>query len=187
MSENGDYKSYARYFKESWNELETRFRNGEVNPNQENDVVCFLYYALAKRLKNKRRKEGKDWFTFDQIKTEDSISLRNERCRVDINLADRLFIEVKIWSLRDFGIQNLMRKKEIIAFYMDRLAKYSRYAEKKYPNSYQRKSVLAIWFRNRKADDFNDKLVNERLSDFFESQKRKFREKATIYYGPKLR
>jgi len=53
MIDDRDYKSYARYLRESWEELETRFKNEEINPNKENDVVCFIYYALEKRLEQK--------------------------------------------------------------------------------------------------------------------------------------
>jgi hypothetical protein len=85
-------KLYARFFQESWKELESRFRKSLVYPQQENDVVCYLYYALAKRFEKKRRTEGKDWLSLDYIRTEDTIKLKNQRCRVDINVGDRLFI-----------------------------------------------------------------------------------------------
>ena len=187
MIEDKDYKSYARYLKESWEELETRFKKEEVNPDHENDVVCFLYYGIAKRLEEKRRREGKDYFNFQRIRTEDTIRLRKQTCRVDINLANRLFVEVKVWNLRNFGIGNLLKKGETIAYYMDLLEKYTRYAEQLYPNSYQRKSVLAIWFRNRKATKIEEALVTKEIQDFFEAQKAKYRDKATILYGPKDR
>jgi hypothetical protein len=76
MVKDRDYKSYARYLKESWAELEIRFKKGEVNPNQENDVVCFLYYRIAKRLEVKRHREGIDYLNFQRIRTEDTIRLK---------------------------------------------------------------------------------------------------------------
>ena len=185
MTEDKDYKSYARYLNESWEELETRFKKGEVNPDHENDVVCFLYYGIAKRLEVKRKRERIDYFNFKRIRTEDTIRLKKQVCRVDINLANRLFVEVKVWNLRNFGPSNLIRKGEIIAYYMDLLEKYNLHAKKEYPGSYQRKSVLAIWFRNRKASCIKDALVSDEIKAFFKVQKAKYRDKATILYGPK--
>ncbi len=146
MTEDNDYKCYARYFNESWQELETRFRKGEVNPQQENDVVCFLYYAFAKRLEKKSRCESKEWLSLNIIRTEDSILLKNQRCRVDINLNDRLFIEVKIWELRKFTKEHLKKKHDAIKYYMTLLEKYNQYSKKKSLDLGKRKPILAIWF-----------------------------------------
>jgi len=84
---------YWHHLQSSWTELEERFRRGEVEPQQENDVVCYLYHALVKRLE----REGKPPKI---IRTEDSFPRIG---RADLNIGDRLVIEVKILARQNYA------------------------------------------------------------------------------------
>lgn len=78
--------NYLKYLKESWGELEKRFRSGECYPQQENDVVCYLYHALINRLEEEREYPK-------EIRTEDHFSGIG---RIDMNIGNRLLVEVKL-------------------------------------------------------------------------------------------
>jgi hypothetical protein len=80
-------------------------------------------------------------------------------------------VEVKVWNLRNFGVGNLLKKAGYIDYYMNLLEKYTSYAKQMYPANYQRKSVLGIWFRNRKASSIEDALFGNEIEEFLEVQK----------------
>jgi len=174
-----DWKSYARLFKESWAELEEEFRRNNLNPQHENDVVCYLYYALAKRLKRKR-------FPLHLIRTEDTHNIRKQMLRPDLNLNDRLFIEIKMYPLREYS-RGWERKRSNIRYNVERLKQYVRHAKAKTPVRV-RKPVLALWFRKRDKLlelPIEQVLIPEDLEHRIEDEVVKYKDRVTIVYGPK--
>ena len=111
-----EQKSHKRLLQQSWLELEQEYRKGNINPQHENDVVCYLYRALAKRYKKKG-------FPLYWIKTEDTYNLKQGPLRPDLNLHDRVFLEVKMYQLRAYK-QGWKRKQLVIKYTVDKLKKY---------------------------------------------------------------
>jgi len=172
-------KSYARLFQESWNELEQEFRRGNVNPQHENDVVCYLYHALAKRFKSKG-------FPLHLIRTEDTHTIKRQTLRPDLNLNDRLFVEIKMYTLRKYD-EGWDRRKDSIRYYVTKLEKYVNYAKLK--TSFRvRRPVLGLWFRKRDRMmelPIEALLIPDDLESKLEREKERYKDKATILYGPK--
>ena len=173
-------KSYARFLNESWDELEKDFRKGIVDPQQENDVVCYLYYALA----NKFRAKG--WL-LSLIKTEDTKTIRKQKVKPDLNLNDRLFIEVKMWNLRKYG-KGWNSRKEWIEYYADKLENYVQDVAA-HKSVHVRRPILALWFwknPKRRITSFEDKLIHQDLEDKLKEEQAKFKDRISILYGPKI-
>jgi len=174
-----DWKSYARFFRESWKELEKEYRNNNINPQHENDVVCYLYYALAKRLKKK------GWPLY-LIRTEDTRNIKKQTLRPDLNLNDRLFIEVKMYPLRRYQ-EGWERREKGILYNIQRLEDYVKHT--KAETSFRvRKPVLALWFRKRDRDmqlPLEDTLIPEDLKNKLEDEIERYKDTVTIVYGPK--
>jgi len=177
MSTEG--KSYTHFFKESWQELEKQFRREIVNPQQENDVVCYLYHALAKRL------QKKGWPLL-LIRTEDTRNIRRQLYRPDLNLNDRLFVEVKIYPLRKYG-KGWKRRKQNIAYCVNKLEKYV--AQVRSSSSVLvRKPVLALWFwkdTHGRNLPVKDRLVGDELERKLGKERERYKDSVIILYGPK--
>jgi hypothetical protein len=178
-----DQKSYKRLFQQSWLELEKEFRKGNINPRHENDVVCYLYHALAKRFKRKG-------FPLHRIRTEDTCKLKKGQLRPDLNLDDRVFVEVKRYALRDYG-KGWEKKRESIRYYVGKLEQYVAHTRAT-SSVHVRIPVLAIWFMKReskkdkrKPTQIEDKLINEDLRKMLERERRRYGSKATLVYGPR--
>ena len=175
------YRSYKRFFKESWLELERQFRNELVNPQQENDVVCYLYYALAKRFDKKK-------LPLSFIRTEDTRYIGRWWLRPDINLNDRLFVEVRMYPLRKYG-KGWKRKKQDIAYHVEKLEDYIIEVQSK-TSILVRKPVLALWFwKNEEKQEFpiETKLIDNELREKLEKVRERYKERVTIMYGPRRR
>lgn len=174
-----DWKSYTRFFNESWAELERKFRNGVIDPQTETDVVCYLYHALAKRF------EKKGW-PLSVIKTEDTRQIKKQTLIPDLNLNDRLFIEVKIWTLRKYD-KGWASRKKAIAYYADKLEEYV--TDTKARTSFKvRCPILAIWFwknPKRKILSFDEKLIHPDLQEKLENERARFQGRINIVYGPR--
>jgi hypothetical protein len=178
-----EQQSYKRFFCQSWLELEEEFRKGNIDPQHENDVVCFLYYALAKRFKKKR-------FPLNFIRTEDTRNFEDGQMRPDLNLNDRVFIEVKIYSLRNYG-QGWKRRQQSIEHNVDKLKQYV--AHQKSNSSVRvRHPILAIWFRKLgakkdadKSYTLEDRFITEDLEGKLEKEKNRYKKDATLLYGPR--
>jgi hypothetical protein len=178
-----DQKSYKRLFQQSWLELEKEFRKGNMNPRHENDIVCYLYHALAKRFKRKG-------FPLHWIRTEDTRKLRKGQLRPDLNLNDRVFVEVKKYALRDYG-KGWKRRQQSIGYNVEKLKQYVAHT-KATSSGHVRTPVLAIWFMKseskkdkRKPTQTEDKLINEDLRKMLERERRRYGSKATLIYGPR--
>jgi hypothetical protein len=175
-------QSYKRFFNQSWSELEDEFRKGNINPQHENDVVCYLYYALAKKFKRKG-------FPLYFIRTEDTRDCRDGQMRPDLNLNDRLFVEVKMYSLRDYR-EGWKRRQEIIRYTMDKLKQYVTH-QKSSSSVKVRIPILAIWFRKPKSKssvailDTKDNFITEELEERLEKEKKRYSKGATLLYGPR--
>lgn len=137
-----EQQSYKRFFYQSWLELETEFQKGNINPQHENDVVCYLYHALAKRFKKKG-------FPLHFIRTEDTRACKDGQMRPDLNLNDRVFVEVKMYSLRNYR-QGWKRRQEGIKYTVDKLKQYVAH-QKSNSSAKVRYPILAIWFRKRRT------------------------------------
>ena len=172
-------KSYSRFFVESWNELENEFRSGNINPQHENDVVCYLYYAFATKLKKK------GWPLY-LIRTEDTHNIKSQTLRPDLNLNNRLFVEVKMYPLRSYS-SGWERKKVGIEYNVKKLEKYVRYTKSK-TSIHVRKPILALWFRKRDRANklpVEDKLIDSELEKRLETEKERLSNKVLIVYGPR--
>jgi len=173
------YKGYKRLFQESWLELEEQFRNGFVNPQQENDVICYLYHAIAKRF------EKKGW-ALSLIRTEDTRYIRRRRLRPDINLNDRLFVEVKMYPLRKYG-KGWKRKMQNIVYHIKKLEEFK--VEVESTSSVRvRVPVLALWFWKNEREQtfpFEAKLIGDELREKLEKVSERYKDRATIIYGPR--
>lgn len=177
MSTN--WKSYARFFHESWSELEKEYRKNNINPQHENDVVCYLYYAMARKLKKKR-------WPLHLIRTEDTKYIRKQALRPDLNFNDRLFVEVKMYGLREYG-EGWDRRKRNISHTAKKLEKYVRHTRAK--TSYRvRKPILAIWFRRRDRNmqlSFEETLIPPDLEKKLDDEVQKYKDRVTIVFGPR--
>jgi hypothetical protein len=174
-----DWKSYARFFQDSWKELEKEFRRGNLNPQHENDVVCYLYHALAKRLKKK------GWPLY-YIRTEDTHNIRKQTLRPDLNLNERLFIEVKMYPLRKYR-DGWTRRKNSIRYNVRRLEEYVKHTKATTPFRV-RKPVLALWFRKRDREmkmPLEDTLIPSDLEKMLDDEAERYKDRITIVYGPK--
>ena len=174
-----DWKSYSRFFQDSWSELEDEYRNNNLNPQHENDVVCYLYYALAKRLKMK------GWPLY-LIRTEDTKYIRKQALRPDLNLNDRLFIEVKMYTLRTYQ-EGWDRRKRSISYNVKKLEQYVKHTKAK-TSIRVRKPVLAIWFKKRDRNmrlPLEETLIPKDLGKKLEGEVQKYKDRVTIVYGPK--
>ena len=174
-----EQQSYKKFFLQSWLELENQYRKGNIDPQHENDVVCYLYHALAKKFAQKR-------FPLYFIKTEDTRNLKNGSLRPDLNLNDRLFIEVKLYHLRDYR-QGWKRRQEVIEYTVDKLKQYVAY-QKSISGVHVREPILAVWFRKRKlAGNTNsgDKyFLNDDLIKKLAAERDRYKGSATILFGP---
>lgn len=176
-----DWKGYARLFKQCWRELEDEFRKGNINPQHENDVVCYLYYSLAKKFKEK------GWPLYF-IRTEDTHNIRKQALRPDLNLNGRLFVEVKTYPLRRYR-EGWTRRKNGIRANVSRLQGYVRHTRANTPFKV-RKPVLALWFKKRDRDmslPLGDTLIPDDLQEMLEKEAERYKYKVTILYGPKSR
>ena len=165
-------------FKESWWELEEQSRKQIVNPQQENDVVCFLYHALAKRL------EKKGW-PLHLIRTEDTRYIGKRRLRVDINLNDRLFVEVKIYPLGKYS-NGWKAKLRNIEYTIGKLEEYKTEVESR-TGILVRIPILALWFwKNEDIREYpiKDKLIRNDLLQKLKSVRAQYKGRFTIMYGP---
>jgi hypothetical protein len=175
-------RSYKRFFHQSWLELEEEFRKGNINPQHENDVVCYLYYALAKRFKKKG-------FPLYFIRTEDTRNCEDGQMRPDLNLNDRVFVEVKMYSLRNYG-QGWKRRQKNIQYTVDKLKQYVTH-QKSNSSVLVRFPILAIWFKKRRSKsgavefDLEDNLITEDLEAKLEKEKKRYSKGATLLYGPR--
>jgi hypothetical protein len=179
---NTEYRSYKRFFQESWLELEKGFRKGKINPQQENDVVCFLYHALAKRL------EKKNWELY-LIRTEDTRHIGRSRVlRADLNLNDRLFIEARMYEPRKYGGKGWKTRKEGISYHVRKLEQYAAEVRKSTPSVKERKPVLALWFwknERKKRYPIKDKLIDEHLEKKLARERERYKNRVTTIYGPR--
>jgi hypothetical protein len=176
-----EYKSYKRFFEESWRELEQQFRRGVVNPQQENDVVCYIYHEMAKRLRRK------NWL-LSYIRTEDTRNIKGEKLRADINLRDRLFVEVRMYELRKYGDKGWGSRKEGIAYHVKKLEKYIAEVRKSTPSIKERIPVLALWFWKReekKRFPIKTKLIDDELEKKLAIEAERYKNRVTIMYGPR--
>jgi len=176
-----DYRSYKRFFEESWLELEEQFRKEIVNPQQENDVICYLYHALAKRFLKKK-------WRLSLIRTEDTRHIRRQLLRPDLNLNDLVFVEVKFYPLRNYR-KGWMRRRQNIAYYVKKLEEYI--ADVKSASSINvRRPVLAIWFwknERKKRFPLEAKLIDDELERKLEKERDRYKDRVTITYGPRRR
>jgi hypothetical protein len=164
-------------------ELEEQFRKGNIDPQHENDLVCYLYYALAKRFKKKG-------LPLHFIRTEDTRNLKEGQMRPDLNLNDRVFVEVKMYPLRDYG-RGWKRRQSSIEYYVNKLKQYVAH-QKSNSSILVRHPVLAIWFRKRRSKKGTTKsllMKNRFISDSLEEQLKKernrYKKEATLLYGPR--
>jgi len=174
-----DWKGYARLFKQCWEELENEFRNNNLNPQHENDVVCYLYYALARKFKKK------GWPLY-LIRTEDTHNIGKETLRPDLNLNGRLFVEVKMYPLRHYTI-GWARRKDGIGYNVWKLEKYVKHTKANTSNLVRR-PVLALWFRKHDRDmklPLEDTLIPDDLHTMLKKEAERYKNKVTILYGPK--
>lgn len=169
-------KSFKRFLYESWLELEEEYRKGKVYPRHENDIICYLYHALAKRFNVKG-------FPLHWIKTEDTYTLKGGQLRPDMNLRDRVFVEVKIYPLREYK-EGWKRRQAGIEYTVDKLKQYVDY-QKKNSRNLVRQPVLAIWFRKRGEKPNNRLFIGESLEELLEKEKERYSKEATILFGPK--
>lgn len=173
------YRSYKRFFQESWLELEEEFRKENVNPQQENDVVCYLYYALAKRFK----KKGLPLYL---IRTEDTRYIGRRQLRADINLNDLVFVEVKMYPLRKYG-KGWRKKSQNVAYHVRKLEGYKAEVESR-TSALVRLPILALWFwKNEEIRTFplEARLIDDDLNKKLEEVSEKYRDRVTIMYGPR--
>jgi len=122
------------------------------------------------------------------IRTEDTRNIRKETLRPDLNLNDRLFIEVKMYPLRKYS-QGWERKRNNIRYNVERLERYVKHAKANTPLRV-RKPVLALWFRKRDKRmelPIEETLVPDDLEYRIENEVRKYKGRVTILYGPKKR
>lgn len=168
-------KSFKKLLLESWLELEGKYCEGQVNPQRENDVVCYLYHALANRFKDKG-------FPYHWIKTEDTFTLKNGQLRPDLNLRDRVFVEVKIYPLRKFS-KGWKKKQENIEDTVNKLLQYVDY-QKNNSKLLLRHPALAIWFR-KKGEKPNSQFIDTSLEDLLKIEKEKYKNEVTILFGPR--
>jgi hypothetical protein len=177
-----EQKSHKRFLLQSWLELEQEFRKGNINPQHENDVVCYLYHALAKRYKKKG-------FPLYLIKTEDTYNLRQGPMRPDLNLHDRVFVEVKMYPLRDYK-SGWKRKQQGIKYTVDKLTKYVAH-QKANSSVLLRYPILALWFykkergKNKASENHETLFISDELNTLLEKEKKRYSKKATILYGPR--
>ena len=180
---NIEQKSYKRIFQQSWLELEKEFQNGNVNPRHENDVVCYLYYALA----NAFKKKG---FPLYFIRTEDTINFEEESMRPDLNLNNRVFVEVKMYGLSDYR-RGWEKRQQNIEYTADKLRQYVAY-QRSTSSVLVRHPILAIWFKKRENStgrsssySKNDFFLSEDLEKKLNIEKRKYAKEITLLYGPR--
>jgi hypothetical protein len=173
-----EQQSYKRLFIQSWSELEIQYRKGNIDPQHENDVVCYLYHALAKRF----IKKG---FPLHFIKTEDTKTLKNGSLRPDLNLNNHLFIEVKIYPLRNYQ-KGWASRQDRIEYTVNKLKQYVAH-QKQNSRAHVREPVLAIWFKKRIPEDNRNEdrhFVSSELIEKLEEERNRYSGKATILYGP---
>ena len=178
-----EQQSYKRFFYQSWLELETEFQKGNINPQHENDVVCYLYHALARRFKKKG-------FPLHFIRTEDTRACEDGQMRPDLNLNDRVFVEVKMYSLRNYR-QGWKRRQEGIKYTVDKLKQYVAH-QKSNSSAKVRYPILAIWFRKRRTKKDASKpysiqncFITKDLEEKLDKEKERYSKGATLLYGPR--
>lgn len=169
-------KSFKRFLQESWLELEVQYAKGNMYPQHENDVVCYLYYALARRFNAKG-------FPLHWIKTEDTYNLKKGALRPDLNLGDRVFVEVKMYPLREYN-SGWKRKQEGIEYTVGKLKQYVAY-EKKNSRNLVRQPVIAVWFRHRRGELGNQPFISDSLNLKLELERQRINKEATLLFGPR--
>lgn len=159
------------------------FRKGNIDPQHENDVICYLYHALAKRFKKKG-------FPLYFIRTEDTRNLKGGQMRPDLNLNDRVFVEVKMYPLRDYG-RGWKRRQSSIEYNVDKLKQYVA-RQKSNSSVHVRYPILAIWFRKRRSKKHTTKsllmknrFISDSLEEQLEKEKNRYKKEATLLYGPR--
>jgi hypothetical protein len=164
--------SYSRDLNAVWKEMEKLFLRGDFRPEQESDVQAYLYHGLLSRL-------SKDGIRPVEIRTEETFKGVG---RVDLNVNDRLFIEIKLLSRkRRYGTIAWKKKEKSLGHDARKLKGYLRTIRSDAPGVHLRQPVQALW--NWKASpDGLDEDFRRRLEHFRERMRN---QGIIVIYGPK--
>jgi hypothetical protein len=164
---------YERALDNAWEKMERLFFSGEFKPKRESDVQAFLYHGLLGRL----RRYGIKPINLHTEQTFPGVG------RVDLNVNDRLFIEIKLLSRKySYKSNQWWSRVEILEEDARKLKKYVESTKSEKPQLLIRHPVLAIW--NRKAD--NHEGISEDLRKKLDKLKQRMGEQnMVVIYGPK--
>jgi hypothetical protein len=138
--------NYLKHFMAAWEELEDRFQEGECKPLQENDVVCYLYHALLKRLEKEKIPPRK-------IKTEDTVRGIG---RLDMNVGNRLLVEVRLLSRRSTYSSNRSWEKKKQE--LKELGSKLQGSKRRLNRANMRKPIVAVWNWKSGPEGIDDDL-----------------------------
>jgi len=153
--------NYKKCFFDAWKELEQHYKKKQINPQQENDITCYLYHALLKR-----------GFSPNKIWTEntyENIGL------VDMNIDNRLLVEIRLLSRKNtYGNKGWKTLSTKIYKLVNKLKR----CFTKTKRCHIRHPVIALWnWRGAISEDLHNRL--EKL------RKHLSKRGLWLLYGPK--
>ncbi|MEW6556495.1 MAG: hypothetical protein AB1349_03970 [Elusimicrobiota bacterium] len=154
---------YNKKFRIVWEKLEQCYSKGKIKPQQENDITCYLYHVLLN-----------DGIQPIKIWTEDTINVGKKKCYIDMNINDRLLVEIRLMKPKyHTGFSTFAKKIEKLS---SKLKKSSRRVKR----CHKRQPIVALW--NWKEEPI-DKTLTANLKKLKKDLKRKY--EVYLIWGPK--
>lgn len=115
--------------------------------------------------------------------------MREGQLRPDLNLNDRVYVEVKMFPLRKYGDNGWKRRQLNMKYNVDKLKQYVAHQES-LPSVLKRTPVLAMWFRKRGTKNVQENssgslFISNELNELLEKERKRYSKEATLLFGPR--